>query len=114
MLGQRAKYPRLATVDEAKAQKNRWYSQMGSWYIVSLFKGKADGPGYGGNIFSYTGTEHAWTEPPCHRYGAHLMCVDYEAIEATTTTSFTTTSTTWPSTTSYYYDDYTTTTTEFT
>ena len=112
-----AKYPRLATVDEAKAQRHRWQNQMGTWYIVSIFKGKADGPGYGSNIFSIPGTEHAWTEPPCHMYGAHLMCVDLDAVEELTTTSATTTSTVWESTTSVYYDYFTTewsTTTEYT
>lgn len=109
-----AKYPRLATVDEAKAQRHTWQRYMGTWYIVSIFKGKADGPGYGSNIFSIPGPEHAWTEPPCHMYGAHLMCVDLDAVDELTTTSATTTSTVYESTTSYYYDyftDYTTTTT---
>ena len=44
-------------------------------------------PGYGGQIHSLPGPEHAYTEPPCHIYGQHLMC----QFEGLTTTSATTT-----------------------
>jgi len=100
------KWTRLATYKEAKSQQSSWKYDMGTWYIVGLANGYANGPGYGSQIRE---TSDQWDKPPCHRYGAHLMCLneDWEGEETTTTT------TTWVSTSTSWYDYGTTTTTPY-
>ena len=74
----KAKFPRVATYEDAVATKTHWSYRLGQWVIAGLEGGVALGAGYAGeNGHGHvTKNENAtWDgKPPCANYGAILMC----------------------------------------